>query len=115
MAFVSTNDYTELSEVRMEFSGFDWDRGNREKCQKHGLSVEVIESVFDRPLAILPDEPHSRTEKRLRAIGKTADGRAIFVVFTLRNRGGQILMRPISARYMHDKEVSSYEKENPDL
>jgi len=57
----------------MEFSGFDWDRGNLEKCQKQGVSAEVIESVFDRPVAVLPDETHSRTEQRLRAIGKTAD------------------------------------------
>ena len=99
----------------MEFSGFDWDRGNLEKCKKHGISAEVIESVFDRPVAILLDETHSRTEKRLRAIGKTAEGRAIFVVFTLRRRGGDTLLRPISARYTHDKEVRSYEKENPDL
>jgi uncharacterized DUF497 family protein len=41
--------------------------------------------------------------------------RAIFVVFTLRRRGDDILIRPISARYMHDKEVKSYEKENPNL
>jgi len=42
----------------MEFSGFDWDRGNLEKCQKHGISAEVIEGLFDRPVAILPDETH---------------------------------------------------------
>ena len=51
----------------------------------------------------------------MRAIGKTPDERAIFVVFTLRRRGDDILIRPISDRYMHDKEVKSYEKENPDL
>ena len=55
----------------MEFSGFDWDHGNLEKCKKHGVFAEVIESLFDRPVAILPDKTHSRTEKRLRAIGKT--------------------------------------------
>ena len=99
----------------MEFSAFDWGRGNLEKCRKHGISAEVIESVFDRPVAILPDAKHSRTEQRLRAIGKTAEGRAIFVVFTLRRRGDDVLIRPISARYMHDKEVKSYEKENPNL
>ena len=101
----------------MEFSGFDWDRGNLEKCRKHGISADVIESVFDRPVAILPDETHSRTEQRLRAIGKTAERRAIFVVFTLRQRrrGDDIIIRPISARYMHAKEVKSYEKENPNL
>jgi uncharacterized DUF497 family protein len=25
---------------------FDWDEGNRDKCQKHGLSVHDIESIF---------------------------------------------------------------------
>ena len=115
MAFVSTNAYTTQGEVGMEFSGFDWDRGNLEKCQKHGISAKLIESVFDRPVAILPDEAHSRTEQRLRAIGKTAEGRAIFMVFTLRRRGDDIIIRPISARYMHAKEVKSYEKENPNL
>jgi uncharacterized DUF497 family protein len=115
MAFVYTNAYIPQRELRMEFSGFDWDRGNLEKCQKHGITAEVIESVFDRPVAILPDETHSRTEQRLRAIGKTAEKRGIFVVFTLRRRGDNILIRPISARYMHDKEVKSYEKENPNL
>jgi uncharacterized DUF497 family protein len=79
MAFVSTNAYTSEGEVGMEFSGFDWDRGNIEKCQKHGISAKLIESVFERPVAILPDKEHSRTEQRLRAIGKTAEGRAIFV------------------------------------
>ena len=71
--------------------------------------------MFDRPVAILPDETHSLTEQRLCAIGKTAEKRAIFVVFTLRRRGDGILIRPISARYMHDNEVKSYEKENPNL
>jgi hypothetical protein len=28
---------------------------------------------------------------------------------------GRRLVRPISARYMHAKEVASYEKENPQL
>ena len=115
MAFVSTNAYTGEGEVGMEFSGFDWDRGNIEKCQKHSISAKLIESVFERPVAILPDKTHSRTEQRLRAIGKTAEGRAIFVVFTLRRRGDDIIIRPISARYMHAKEVKSYEKENPNL
>ena len=63
----------------------------------------------------IPDEAHSRTEQRLRAIGKTAEGRTIFVVFTLRRRGDDIIIRLISARYMHAKEVKSYEKENPNL
>lgn len=99
----------------MEFSGFDWDRGNRTKCRKHGLSVAAIESVFRGAVAILPDSAHSLHEPRYRAIGRTAEGRPVFIVFTLRRRRGDVLIRPISARYMHIKEVQAYEKENPDV
>ena len=89
---------------------FDWDRGNREKCRKHGLSLDEIEAAFARPLAILPDPAHSRGEERFKAIGVTAQGRHIFVVFTLRGRDGLVFVRPISARPMHRKEVDYYEK-----
>lgn len=50
-----------------------------------------------------PDEP------RMRAIGKTATGRYVFLVFMLRSIGGQKMLRPISARYMHQKEIDHYE------
>ena len=96
-------------------AGFDWDDGNRAKCRKHGVSPTEVEALFDRPLLVVPDEAHSEGEKRLRAIGRTARGRSVFVVFTVREHGGKRLIRPISARYMHRKEVMSYEKENPDL
>jgi uncharacterized DUF497 family protein len=33
-------------------------------------------------------------------------------VFTLRRKGDKQMIRPISARYMHKKEIESYEKEN---
>ena len=66
----------------MEFTGFDWDVGNRKKCQKHGLSIAEIESLFDRPVVILPDKENPQGERRFRAIGTTAKGRNGFVVFT---------------------------------
>jgi hypothetical protein len=99
-------------------SGFDWDAGNRPKCRNHGVSPAEVEALFNRSVLIIPDETHSRGEERLRAIGKTARGRAVFVVFvvfTIRERNGERLIRPISARYRHGKEIASYEKENPDL
>jgi uncharacterized DUF497 family protein len=99
----------------MEFSGFDWDDGNYAKCQRHGVSIDVIEGLFDRAVAIFPDAHHSRSEPRYRAIGTTREGRAVFVVFTLRHRGDDVRVRPISARYMHQKEVRAFEKENPQL
>ena len=95
----------------MQVAGFDWDEGNRSKCQKHGVSPAEIEGIFHRPIAVVPDPLHSKSEERFMAIGKGDEGRGIFVVFTLRTRRGKRLIRPISARYMHKKEMDHYEKE----
>lgn len=95
----------------MDFSGFDWDRGNRTKCQKHGVSVAEIESLFTRQIRVAPDPAHSTREERFKAIGTSDTGQHVFIAFTLRQRGGDTLIRPISARYMHRKEVAHYEKE----
>ena len=96
-------------------AGFDWDAGNRGKCQKHGVSVAEIEGLFSRTLLIIPDASHSQSEERLRAIGKTARGRSVFLVFTIRELAGKRFIRPVSARYMHRKEIKHYEEENPDV
>ena len=96
-------------------AGFDWDDGNRDKCAGHGVSTDEIEALFAGTAVILPDEAHSWTETRFKAIGQTAQGRHVFVVFTIRALGGSLYIRPISARYMHQKEVESYEEENPNL
>ena len=95
----------------MSIAGFEWDGGNRDKCLKHGVTMEEIEGLFVRPLIILPDHAHSRTEERKRAVGKTASGRYVFLVFTIRERDGRRYIRPISARYMHQKEIDSYEED----
>lgn len=96
-------------------AGFEWDAGNISKCAKHGVSMDDIESVFSRALMILPDDEHSHAEARFRAIGKTTMGRHVFLIFTIRERNGAQYVRPISARFMHNKEVQHYEKENPGL
>ena len=98
----------------MLVSGFDWDDGNREKCQKHGVPIAEIEELFGgERLAVRPDPAHSREEERFQAIGATPQGRWVFLAFTLRERGGERLIRPIGARYMHRKEVEHYGKEDP--
>ncbi len=99
----------------MRVVGFDWDSGNRSKCRKHGVSQTAVESVFSRSIAVSPDPRHSKSEERFKAIGRSDDGRWIFVVFTLRTRRGKRLIRPISARYMHKKEVENHEKEAASL
>ena len=91
-------------------SGFDWDDGNRAKCRKHGLTFAEIEAVFRHPHRMAPDIAHSTSETRFLAIGKGSGKRPIFVAFTLREIADKTLIRPISARYMHAKEVEHYEQ-----
>jgi uncharacterized DUF497 family protein len=97
--------------TRLAVTGFLWDRANRIKCEKHGVPIATIEDVFQRPVAVFPDPAHSHKEERFKAIGKTEGGRSVLMVFTLRTRRGDTYIRPISARYMHQKEVEHYEKE----
>ena len=95
--------------MRFSVDGFDWDDGNLAKCEKHGVPRDAIEGVFHREVHVFPDPTHSRTETRYLAIGTTQAGRHVFLAFTLRERDGLHLIRPISARYMHPKEVTHYE------
>jgi uncharacterized DUF497 family protein len=68
--------------VQSTDAGFDWDDGNRAKCQKHGVSRAEIEFVLSHPVAIYPSP--AVKEKRSFAIGKYSKGRYVFVVFTIR-------------------------------
>jgi uncharacterized DUF497 family protein len=96
-----------------EVAGFDWDTGNLEKCQKHGVSVAEIEALLRSDPGIAPDPDHSAQEDRFIAVGRNAAGRPLFVAFTFRMKDGQRLIRPVSARYMHKKEIEGYETESP--
>ena len=85
-----------------------WDDGNRGKCEKHGVSIAEIEALLRQPdLWVAPDVGHSQREKRHLAVGKLQSGRYVFMAFAL--RGG--FVRPISARFMHKKEIRQYEAE----
>jgi len=66
--------------ITLSVNGFDWDGGNRAKCQKHGVSIAAIEALFRENPRIAPDPKHSREEDRLIAIGRTSAGRPLFVV-----------------------------------
>ena len=92
----------------MDVAGLEWDNGNWDKCQKHGVSPAEIELLFRNQPMILPDRTGG-AEVRFNAIG-VAGERYLFVVFTIRPVGGEQRIRPISARYMHAKEVAAYER-----
>lgn len=90
----------------VEFDGFAWDEGNRATCRKHGVSVREIEEA-PSVIEFVIDDPFAGDEKRYRTVGKTRAGRYVFAAVTLRK--GRL--RPISVRYMHEKEIASYEEE----
>lgn len=97
---------------------FDWDAGNLAKCQKHGVTLDEIEALLGSDPFMGPDEAHSTGEQRYFAIGPNRVGRPIFLVFTIRVLDGAEVVRPISARYMHRKEIMQYDElrrsENPE-
>lgn len=90
--------------------GFEWDAGNRRKSEaKHGVAqTEAEEIFFNHPLLVSTDDKHSDAEKRFMALGRTNKGRALTIIFTLRNEG--TLIRVISARDQHRKERHLYAK-----
>ncbi|MEJ7138239.1 BrnT family toxin [Amphibiibacter pelophylacis] len=92
----------------MKVAGFDWDDGNWPKCGKHGVSREEIEQVLSGAPQVMPDP--NPAEPRLRAIGQTLEGRHVFLVFMLRPKASGLFLRPISARYMHTREILRYEE-----
>lgn len=97
--------------MRNLVTGFDWDEGNLTKCQSHGVTISEIEAAFQSPLRIFPAPAHSAAETRYVGIGRTTSGRHLLVAFTYRGIDQQRLLRPISARFMHEKEVRHYEEQ----
>ncbi len=91
-----------------ECEGFDWDKANIAKnWDKHGVSQRECEEIFfNEPFVVANDENHSKDEERFFSLGKTNNGRRLFLVFTIRNKK----VRVISARDMSLKERKEYAK-----
>ncbi len=99
--------------MNLGIDGFDWDSGNSKKIKKHGVLPEDIEGFFQQDsIYVAPDIKHSQKEERYLAVGSSPKGQPMVVVFTFRENEGKRLIRPISARFMHDKEAKRYEEEN---
>lgn len=79
--------------INLRVRGFDWDEGNRAKCQKHGLSIAEIAALFAHSPRIAPDPKHSVDEDRLIAVGRTSTGRPVFVAFTIRLKTNRRFIR----------------------
>ncbi len=101
---------TMIQETLENCIGFEWDKGNLKKNWiKHKVSQSECEQLFfNHPLIVEEDQKHSETENRYLALGITNFGRRLFISLTVRNNK----IRIISARPMHPKERSLYEKRN---
>jgi uncharacterized DUF497 family protein len=78
------------------------------------MTREEIEQVFMNIPAVHPHPSKSGAEERMKAIGRTDVGRFAYVSFTIRRSDTGLLIRPISARFMHEREVKKYERQTPD-
>lgn len=95
-----------------KIEGFDWDKGNIDKnLKKHAVTNEEGEEVFSNEPFISKDIKHSQKEQRLEALGKTNQGRLLFVSFTVRNVDQKLKIRIISCRDMNKKEEVKYYEE----
>jgi uncharacterized DUF497 family protein len=74
--------------------------------------VVEIEALLGSDPALAPDLKHSGGEDRFIAVGRNSEGRPLFVAFTFRARKGRRFIRPVTARYMHAKEIERYEEES---
>jgi len=86
---------------------FQWDEGNSDKSRiKHGITqAECEQAFFNLPFLVFDDQRHSQNEERFYALGRTDEGKGLFIVFTYRDRS---LVRIISARRMTKEEKSHY-------
>ncbi len=91
----------------MDETTFEWDDDKaRANLKKHGVSFDEGATVFSDPLiATLPDKAHSDQENRFIAIGMSANGRLLVVIFT--ERGDKT--RLISCRKATKAETEAYE------
>ena len=95
-------------------------RADRQRCYAFTLGASLLMSpivwrnyfLLGIPIAILL-YGHVRSQsivvRLIYAVGVLANGRHVFVVFTIREREGARLIRAISARFMHEKEIRRYE------
>lgn len=88
---------------------FEWDKQKAKvNYQKHGVTFEEAQTVFDDPLALIfDDEEHSTAdEPREIIIGHSSQQRLLLTIFTERIKN---IVRLISSRLATKREQKDYE------
>ena len=83
--------------------GFEWDNANVAHIMRHAVTPFEVEDVMGNRYAIIPARTVKR-ERRWKLFGKTASGRYLVVVFTIR----RMLFRVVTAYEMDAIERKKY-------
>lgn len=93
---------------------FSWDTAKAiRNVRKHGVSFEEAATVFADPEALdWQDAEHSVAEPRSKRLGRSAVGRVLLLVYTIRRvKDGKETIRIISARQASRKERQAYSRQ----
>lgn len=86
----------------MKIRYFEWDDDNEDHIARHGVETDEVEEVFvDR------HRLYRSREGRYVAMGRSAAGRYLFVVFEKRESG---TIRVTTARNMSEKEKKHFKR-----
>jgi uncharacterized DUF497 family protein len=89
---------------------FEWHEAKaKSNYANHGIRFEKATESFDDPYLVLLKDSFEDGEVRWRIIGATRDSLLLFVVYTIRVKDGQEIIRIISARRVTKKERRKYE------
>jgi uncharacterized DUF497 family protein len=93
---------------------FEWDsRKATSNADKHGVAFDEAATIFlDTNGLDGPDVHHSGRETRFRRLGRSADGRVLMVVYTMRSTADGETIRIISARRASRRERAAYATED---
>ena len=86
-----------------KIEGFAWDAANVGHILRHAVTPFEVEEAVGRPHATIPATA-VKGEKRWKLLGKTASGRYLVVVFTIRQK----LFRAVTAYEMNAAERKKY-------
>ena|SRR3990167_8970578 len=84
---------------------FEWDDGNLRKNEKHGVTTQAIERIFDLPVYAAGKIAESGEEDRWLLLGE-ADAKGWALIVTVRGKK----LRVISCRRQRKMEGQFYEK-----
>lgn len=90
----------------------EWDeRKNRTNRQKHGVSFELAQEVFDDPMALSKLDRVEAGEERWHTLGMVEGVVLLLVTHTVRDDHGAEVIRIISARKATTHERRHYEQD----